>query len=223
MEWIKVDHSEMRGNIETRGCFLKRNWKWWKENESFERRRRLKYYVYFLKFGGIETSEKDIVGEVGPGPFGGIIEVCKLSARRKVFVDYMMEHLVGMEFIKWPPEALYVDSPAESIPLPENYIDVLLSYNTLDHGWNVFDCIKECIRISKKCYLSFDCRADDMDQIKMLTESNDLDHYQLITFSDIERFMKNKIGDTVSWKLVDMETKQFPVVYLEITKNDTEG
>lgn len=221
MAWIKGERQEMRGDIEPRSSFVTRNIEWWWLCRKEEKVRRKEYYDRFLKFGDIKTDNTMIVGEVGPGPFGGIIEVCKLPAKNKVFIDYVMEEQHKLNFITWPENALYVDSPAEKIPLPDNSIDVLLSYNTLDHGWNVYDCIKECIRISKRCYLAFDCRGDDEKEVEARKDGHDKDHYQLLKYSDIYTFMCGYPINNYKWVVKDMKIKQFPLAYIEVNKMES--
>jgi len=221
MNWIKAEQSKMRGDIEMRAGFVGRNVRWWWESRKFERVRRKKYYDKFLDFAKIQTDRHTIVGEVGPGPFGGIIEVCKLPAYQKVFIDYIMKALFELRFIKWPDDAVMVESPAERIPLPDNYVDTLLSYNTLDHGWNVYDCVRECVRISKRCYLAFDCRGDDDEQVDIRKDGHDLDHYQLLKYEDIAQFVFEQgmdSGQDEAWQIEDMEIKQFPVVCITVEK-----
>jgi len=218
MEWIKTEREEMRGKIEPRSQFVNRNIEWWWINRKFERVRRRKYYEKFLAFGKIETNDKQIVGEVGPGPFGGMIEVMKLSANRKVFIDYILEDLYNLHFIKWPDNSTMVEAPAEHIPLRDDFIDVLLSYNTLDHGWDIETCIKECIRVSKKCYLAFDCRGDDNGEVDIRKDGHDLDHYQLVHLLDIIGFMQEEMPFDVDWHVEDMKIKHFPVAFIKAEK-----
>jgi len=213
MNWVKADRGEMRGNIEPVTTFITRNIDWWWINRKFERVRRKKYYDRFLNFGNIQTDNQSVIGEVGPGPFGGIIEVCKLPAFKKVFIDYILEELYNLHYIKWPDDAIMVDAPAERIPLDDDTVDILLSYNTLDHGWDVYECIKECVRISKRCYLAFDCRGDNKNEVDIRRDGHDIDHYQLLHYDDIKKFVNDN-----NWEIKDMDFKPFPVAFIYAEK-----
>lgn len=215
MGWIRTKREAMRGTIETFDQFLERNIGWWLDHRVSERTRRKQYYENFLSFGNVQTTENDIVGEVGPGPFGGIIEVCKLKAKQKVFIDYIMDSLFNLDFIKWPDDAIYVDAPAESIPLGDDVLDILLSYNTLDHGWDIFESLRECVRVSKHCYLAFDCRGDDKNEINIRQGGRDKDHFQLLEYNDLNKFL---IGCGYNFQLRNMKLKDFPVAFIEVHK-----
>jgi hypothetical protein len=221
MNWIKAEHNPMRGAIESREDFIKRNLEWWKLHRHLERSRRLSYYKRFLSFNNTIAYIKEdmIVGEVGPGPFGGIIESCKLQVNYKVFIDYIMEDLFNLNFISWPIEATYVDAAAEAIPLADNTIDVLLSYNTLDHGWDVFQAIRECARVSKRCFLAFDCRGDNDRQVVMRQDGHDKDHYQLMKIEDVLSFLRREGSDLGHWTASDMKIKHFPLVFISVESN----
>jgi hypothetical protein len=218
---ITVSGKEVnRGDIETREQFVKRNIKWWVESHSHESIVRKPYYDAFIKYGNILSilDGAQVIGEVGAGPFGGCIEVCSLPADGKFFIDYIQQELCDLNFIDWPEDAIYINAPAEDIPLLDNSIDVLLSYNCLDHGWDVYKCIKECIRISKRCFLSFDCRGDNEKEIKVREDGHDLDHVQLLKYKDIENFVNEELKSFVEVTLSDMKTKHFPVVFMEVKK-----
>ena len=166
--------------MESKEAFTNRCMPWWKSHYNKEKTTRESHYNSFLKRHSIETNANMIIAEVGAGPFGGIIEVCKLQAKQKVFIDYIMNELRGLEFIEWPDDAMYINSPAENINLPDDYADLLISYNCIDHGWDIEKAIKECIRVSKKTVLSFDCRADWIDW------KPDESHYQYLYSQNIE-------------------------------------
>jgi SAM-dependent methyltransferase len=220
MEWIKEEHDFMRGEIEPRVTFIGRNTKWWWVNRKPERMRRKKYYDTFLEYGNVLSHIKPemTIGEVGPGPFGGIIEVCKIPAKKKVFIDYIMEELYKLHFIEWPDNSLMVDAPAENIPLPDDSIDVLLSFNCLDHGWDTLAAIKESVRISKCAFLAFDCRGDDNGEVAIRQDGKDKDHHQLLTYDYVHGFMDTEINKIANWKMSDMKLKHFPVVFIHTEK-----
>lgn len=222
MNWVRAKRDDTRGDIEPTITFVSRNIDWWWINRRFERVRRRKYYDKFLNVANIQTDNMSTVGEVGPGPFGGMIEVCKLDAQYKIFIDYIMEELFNLKFIRWPDNATYVDSPAEKIPLADNSVDILLSFNCLDHGWNVYDCLTECARIGKRCYLAFDCRGDSKNEISIREKKTDYDHYQLLKYDDIVNFVveQQTYMDT-DWKIRNIGPefdKPFPIAFIETEK-----
>ena len=168
-----------RGGLESRETFITRNIKWWGANwDDNKVCIREVCYERFLERYNIRSyvNETKVVGEVGAGPAGGILQICNLPAKKKVFIDYIQRELVDLDFCEWPKDATYVESGAEKIPLPNNSIDVLLSYNCLDHGWNIFDAISECLRVSKSCFLAFDCRGDNEDEIERHKTQGNIEH-----------------------------------------------
>ena len=225
MNWIHSEHGrEARGGIETYQQFRKRNLDWWKANRLGESRTRAPYYEQFLEKWMVRPyiEKAHCLGEIGPGPFGGMIEVLKLAVSNKVFIDYLLEDLVGLNFISWPKDAVYVNASAESIPLADNSIDLLLSYNCLDHGWNIWAALIECIRVSRYCFLSFDCRGDDPHEVEIRKKMKDLDHYQLLHLEDVENFVEEYagrmgyFGGVFRWDI----GKTFPVSVVIINKEE---
>jgi len=220
MEWICESRGCLRGNIESVCRFIDRNIQWWKENENAERVRRREYYDKFLENIKLPDTTNKIVAELGPGPFGGILQVCNLPAKRKVFIDYILRELVKLNFIRWPEDALYVDAPAEAIPMKFSSVDVLISYNTLDHGWDPLAGLFECVRISKRCYVSFDCRGDSKHEVKIREDKRDKDHFHLLRFNQVWDFLEREVTPLGKWTMVDMKTKAFPVVCIQVEKYD---
>lgn len=188
MNWIIDAIPTTRAAVETYDAFIARNLEWWRLNESHERACRQPYYVNFIKRTGLIDVLNDgvSVAEVGPGPFGGMLEVCNLRALRKTFIDYALIHLVTLSFIKWPYDATYVHAAAESIPLRDDAVDLLVSYNAIDHGWDTLRALNECVRISKMSCVSFDCRGDSPNEAEYRAKIHDRDHMQMMKFSDIE-------------------------------------
>jgi hypothetical protein len=216
--WICASSDDMRGAIESRKQFVERNLAWWKETKHLERKRRLPHYQRFLEFGGIHQRlrPQDTLAEVGPGPFGGIIQQCNLPTCKKYFIDYILADLVRLGFISWPGNAVYVNAPAESIPLETDSVDMLISCNTLDHGWDVYNAIRECVRISKRCALSFDCRGDSEQQRRDFAD--DLDHHQLLHFDEIKTFVMDNYSAELQVSVRDTGDKAYPVAYIESDK-----
>lgn len=221
MKWIKAKHEHMRGDIETRQAFIRRNLRWWVDNRRFERVRRKSYYRKFLNFANVRKhiTEDTILAEVGPGPLGGMIEVMKLPAKQKIFIDYIMEDLFHLNLIYWPQDAIYVDAAAESIPLKNDSADVLISYNTIDHGWDVYTCILECVRVGRTSFIAFDCRGDDNGEVDVRKDGRDKDHHQLLKYNDICAFMDcNFSMSGYKWSIKNMNIKHFPVAYITVEK-----
>jgi hypothetical protein len=226
MNWFYGSARE-RGSIESYEQFRQRNIKWWRENRGGESRTRKPYYEKFL--GDFRIRDRltggQIVGEIGPGPFGGMIEVCQLrvAMQDKVFIDYIMKDLVDLNFISWPAEAVYVHAAAEEIPLASDAINVLLSFNCLDHGWDIWATLLEAIRISQSCFLAFDCRGDDPNEVKARQNTKDLDHFQLLKFEEIENFVeeylgrKGYYGGVVRWHV----GKTWPVAVVLVDKKES--
>jgi len=214
LHWIThvSDVENHRGGLESRGEFIARNIAWWIKNRDKEDVCRKPYYEQFLNQFDIPfyIDETKIVGEVGAGPFGGVLQVCNLPAKKKVFIDYIQRELVDLDFCEWPEDATYVESAAEKIPLDDNSIDVLVSYNCLDHGWNIFDTLSECMRVSKLCFLAFDCRGDDENEIERRKTQGNIDHPQMIRYADIDAFLKKR-DDINDIQLVDLGIRSFPV------------
>lgn len=205
-----------RGNIETRESFVGRNIACWKEHKSRERGSRKQYYDKFIETMRIDKLLRGIVsiGEVGGGAFGGIIEVCKLSAKKKYFIDYIQAELMTLGYIEWPENAFYINAPAESIPLPDKQIDLLFSYNALDHGWNIYQAIKECHRVSKRCVFAFDCRGDSEREVRHRAAMHDIDHFQLLKFKDMKLFLET-FNHRVILDIAETKAK-FPIIAAEL-------
>lgn len=220
MEWIEYQHNQMRSDIETREDFIKRNIQWWKINYKQERTSRKPYYDRFLELLNVKENLMgcDTIGEVGAGPFGGILENCSIPAIKYVHIDYIMKELYFLKFISWPDNCTYVDSPAEDIPLPDNYIDALLSYNCLDHGWDTRKSVRECIRISKKCFLSFDCRGDNPLEIERRRRMGDKDHYEALRVCDMESDLNKIEGIEIKRFFATKFNKEFPTVFIYVEK-----
>jgi hypothetical protein len=182
--------------------FKIRNINWWKENEKTLRLSRQKYYNDFLHYLDSilkkefkydllnENFSYKKIGELGPGPFGGILNSSDFPKNNfyEYYIDLLMKEHINLRFISWQfslPGSFYITSPMEDIGLNDDCLDILFSFNTLDHGWDIYKALDECIRISKRCYLSFDCRTED--------KNIDLDHYQKVNYEDIELFLINKM------------------------------
>mgnify|MGYP003136899198 CR=1 FL=1 len=102
--------------------------------------------------------EGKTVGEISCGPYGGMLECYGVKCKKKFFIDIFMPDFVSMEYIKWPKNAVFVQAPAEHIHLEDNTLDVLLAYNSIDHGWDWKKSVDECLRVSKSMFMMFDTK-----------------------------------------------------------------
>jgi len=180
-----------RGDVESREVFVARNVDWWrKQQRSRVEAERWPVFEQFLcdcKFSrGAAVGWS--LGEIGGGPYGGILRGCGVVARRYYFIDYIQRELCALGFIDWPPENVYVTAPAEDLPLRDGELDCLLSYNTLDHGWDIEAALRECVRVARRSYVCFDCRSED-EEDAALRRGIDKDHWQLLRFAQVEEVL----------------------------------
>lgn len=227
-DWQAIEKKYLRllPNGERFFVFMTRNLDWWRASRSYEAVSRKRYYENFARVAGLDLNAyiEAAVGEIGAGPFGGMIEVLGMRARRKVFIDILANSLRNLRFIEWPANAEFVESPAEEIPLPDNYLDLVLSYNALDHGWDILESLKEAIRISKRTLVAFDCKSNTAPP------EDRLDHYQGVSFYEVVKALNGiamGLGATkVScYNLVDRSPGfqfdcnwGFPVMVIDVSK-----
>lgn len=107
----------------------------------------------------IEFSRGKIVADVGSGPIGGIIKAldCKLGFA----IDPLSSKYIQMGWTDNLDKYIPISSPAEVIPLPSNYVDVVHTMNALDHVRDINKCMQEIHRILKaggRIYLNVDIR-----------------------------------------------------------------
>jgi hypothetical protein len=168
-----------------------RNMNWWRGNRDFEATSRARYYDNFMKVAGLTPEhlfEKN-VAEIGAGPFGGLIRHMNATTRTETYIDILANAQRVLQFIKWPANSRFVDSPMECIDLPDKSVDVLLSYNALDHGSNIFKALDEIVRISKEFFIAFDCKGDTAPP------HDRVDHYQIVDCDAVESRMKRLSWD----------------------------
>ena len=72
------------------------------------------------------------------------------------------------------------------------------------------------MRISKHCYLSFDCRGDSPKQVAQ-RRGKDFNHWQLITMKQVWDFFSRKMKGH-HWSITELGGKEFPVVMIEVKK-----
>jgi hypothetical protein len=158
-----------------------RNMNWWRGNRDFEATSRARYYENFMKVVGLTPeylTEKN-VAEIGAGPFGGLIRHMNPATRTETYIDILANAQRVLQFIKWPPNSRFVDCPMECIDLPDKSVDVLLSYNALDHGSDIFKALDEIVRVSKAFFIAFDCKGSGAPP------HDRLDHYQTVYYPDV--------------------------------------
>ena len=168
------------------------NLKWWKSKgyKSEKPLQRLPYYNKFLnniKSNFIDFDIKNyegmILGEICGGPFGGIIEHFYPNDT-KYQIDIFADDFEPLGWTKKNGSTTkWIASPCEKINLPDNHLDVMFAFNSLDHGWDVFESIRECVRVSKHCYISFDTNRHKVPGYP------DLNHYQIVDHEKVTKFL----------------------------------
>jgi ubiquinone/menaquinone biosynthesis C-methylase UbiE len=89
--------------------------------------------------------EDKTVVEIGCGPYGC---VSSIVARNRVGVDPLMDYF--KQHTKSVFDGLhYVKSVGEVLPFPNDYADVVICQNVLDHTNAPYDCLREINRILK--------------------------------------------------------------------------
>lgn len=83
-----------------------------------------------------------VVADFGSGPRGSL-EWCKL-AKARYCIDVLVDDYrsLGID----AHEAEYIKSSEDSIPLPDETVDIMLSINAIDHAVNWRHMMQECIR-----------------------------------------------------------------------------
>jgi hypothetical protein len=175
-EYVAAKYFERIPNGELFWQLALRNMNWWRGNRDFEATSRARYYDNFLKVVGLTPEylfEKN-VAEIGAGPFGGLIRHMNPATRTETYIDILANAQRVLQFIKWPANSRFVDCPMERIDLPDKSVDVLLSYNALDHGSDIFKALDEIVRVSKAFFIAFDCKGNSAPP------HDRLDHYQIV-------------------------------------------
>ena len=198
------DDKYLLPNGETIGHMRKDNMDWWttKGAQSEKPEKRLQYYNKFL--GNIERNVPDfdidnykgkIIGEACGGPFGGIIDI-HYEKEEKYQIDIFADDFEALGWTKKNGSTTkWIASPCEKIDLPDNHLDVMFAFNSLDHGWDVFESIRECVRVSKHCYISFDTNRYKVPGYP------DLNHYQIVDHEKVTKFLDdNYSGDNFDMK-----------------------
>ena len=182
-EWNRVlaKYYEAIPNGELFWQLQRRNLEWWRANRDYESKSRARYYNNFCQAVGLTkaTLRGKVVAEVGAGPFGGLIRHLNGDTRYEVYIDILANAQRVLRFIDWPTKSQCLDSPVECIALQDKSIDLLLSYNAIDHGSNVFKALDEIVRVSKEAFIAFDCKANTAPP------HDRVDHYQIVEFKKV--------------------------------------
>lgn len=62
-----------------------------------------------------------------------MIEAFDVPAAKRVQIDLFMDALADLQYRPWK-KTCFVTAPAERINLPDNSIDMLIGFNSVDHG-----------------------------------------------------------------------------------------
>lgn len=139
------------------------------------------------------------VGEACGGPYGGVIEMF-LPYENKYQIDIFADSFKSLNWLSsdGAQKTTWIEAPCEEIPLEDNFLDVAFAFNSIDHGWNVFESISEIVRVSKECYVSFDTNK----YIHAIHSKPSLNHYQKVVLEKVIVFMDNNFSNK---KLYDMK------------------
>lgn len=201
-----------------------RNLLWWETEGRITDNpevRRL-YWKNFLDYNKINPDNivGRSIGEVCCGPYGGMLkEFFKPSLNRLVYTDVFMGDFLKMNYVDFVGDIIQCDTEDMSA-LKDNFLDILIGYNCLDHGWDIKKSLTECFRISKECFLSFDCRAVGPSEEYKL-KPNDKFHFQRINFFDIKEFVENyskEKGFFVDVTRYPHSSKLYPIINIHLKK-----
>jgi ubiquinone/menaquinone biosynthesis C-methylase UbiE len=104
-------------------------------------------YFYTSNFALSEEFYKDkIILDIGCGPRGSL-EWAEM-AKERIGLDPLSEHYSKMG--AKDHKMTYIKAYVENIPFPDNYFDVICSFNSLDHVDNLETACKEIKRTLKK-------------------------------------------------------------------------
>lgn len=109
------------------------------------------YKKLMLKIAEEENDEfwrGKVVADFGCGPRGSLAWTD--TPHIKIGIDVLSEKYLkefGNEMISH--DMIYVTSTEERIPIPDNFVDYLITMNSLDHVMNLEDIVSELLRILK--------------------------------------------------------------------------
>ncbi|MGB2600017.1 MAG: class I SAM-dependent methyltransferase [Candidatus Omnitrophota bacterium] len=143
---IKIYYEIMNRVLNLVGLKTQSELNYWKARKAIENVLSNEHYEFFYTthFGLDRTFfyGKKIL-DIGCGPRGSLEWAHNASER--VGLDPLVEsyHKLGIEHHKMK----YVSAPAEHIPFPDGYFDVVTSFNSLDHVDNLEESINEIVRV----------------------------------------------------------------------------
>jgi SAM-dependent methyltransferase len=106
-------------------------------------------FLRFLKEARIRNKlflRNKIVVDIGPGPMG-LLEAS--DAKVKIAIDPLAREYQKHNLLLDNSDVVYLDLPAEKIPLLDEFVDVVISRNSLDHVSDPFRVVEEIYRILK--------------------------------------------------------------------------
>lgn len=113
-------------------------------NEPLSHRHYEHFYTTHFYLAKSFYKDKRIL-DIGCGPRGSLEGAD--NARQRVGLDPLAKSY--MEFGIESHKMLYVASGAENMPFPDEYFDIVTSFNSLDHVDNIDNTIEEIIRVVK--------------------------------------------------------------------------
>jgi SAM-dependent methyltransferase len=125
------------------------------------------YRKFMMDMGGIEEPSffNDLIClDIGCGPRGSLTWLA--NARAVIGIDPLAEQYMRLGIASH--HMIYLSSPAERIPLPSLYVDVIFSMNSLDHVDNLVDVCSEIRRVLKPG--GFFIGSLNLDEPKTLAE-----------------------------------------------------
>jgi len=166
----------MEGDSEERNLLIKQYWKWY-----------LNLLESFTKIN--ETSK---ILEIGCGADGIINYIDK---GEKYAIDPLMD--VYKSKYKMPDDVIFEKGAGESLPFENNYFDVVITTNVLDHTYNPQKVINEIRRVLKNggiLFLTVDCRSLSVKHYRKLKELiglGDKGHPHSLRAKDVLRLINN--------------------------------
>lgn len=122
-------------------------WKiiWESEGHKFDNKHYRKTMLAMANEKDDSFLKGKIVGDFGCGPRGSLLWA--KSAKNRIGIDVLAEEYSCFDISSH--DMSYICSTEKSIPLPDNYVDVLFTMNALDHVSNFEIMCKEVLRILK--------------------------------------------------------------------------
>ncbi|MDQ6963887.1 MAG: class I SAM-dependent methyltransferase [Mariprofundales bacterium] len=120
----------------------------WSDIATLDTQRRRLHDNYFELIHSLlpPLDESSEIVEIGSGP------VCfsqEIAVGHKTFVDPLLDDLRRLYPGAMPKDAVYLNTPAEEIPLPSHCIDVVICMNTLSFSENPEEVLYEVARLLK--------------------------------------------------------------------------